>query len=29
MAHTAARKLISFKVDSILPDGQSLSVLLL
>ena len=29
MAHTVARKLISSKVDSILPDDQSLSVLLL
>ena len=29
MAHNVARKLISSKVDSILPDAQSLSVLLL
>lgn len=29
MAHNVARKLISSKVDSILPDDQSLSVLLL
>ena len=29
MVHNVARKLISSKVDSILPDDQSLSVLLL